>query len=52
MLALKIRAEKGYEEGVPIKEKKRTPALPGIVQCQTIKLTVPSGRVSGLATKP
>lgn len=29
-----------------------TPCLPGIVQCQIMRLTVPSANVSGLATKP
>ena len=29
-----------------------TPCLPGMRQFQTIRLTEPSGRVSGLATKP
>lgn len=34
------------------KEWKHTPVLPGMVQCQIIRFTDPSGSVSGLATKP
>lgn len=42
------------KERIPIKKgyKILTPGLPGIVQCHTIKFTVPSDSVSGFATKP
>lgn len=43
------RNDRGGREG---SSENVTPCLPGMEQCQTIRFTEPSGRVSGLATKP
>lgn len=34
------------------KQVRLTPCFPGIMQCHTIRLTVPSDNISGFATKP
>lgn len=43
----------GISKEEPRLERKRlTPCLPGMVQCHVMRLTEPSGSVSGFATKP